>query len=122
MLSTLLLCLEQRHGGDPFSRLLAYAFPQGEFKAIWSVHCMRSHGMMTLWLPYGRQSLSANSSSQNEICSQFDHCSATFCSLLQPHQRDVTQLLAAAVQACHDDVHPSPLCTKCSFLNKLGFL
>jgi hypothetical protein len=25
---------------------------------------------------------------------------------IQPHQRDVTQLLAAAVQACHDLVHP----------------
>lgn len=25
---------------------------------------------------------------------------------IQPHQRDVTQLLAAAVQACHDDVPP----------------
>jgi hypothetical protein len=25
---------------------------------------------------------------------------------MQPHQRDVTQLLAAAVQACHDLVHP----------------
>jgi len=28
---------------------------------------------------------------------------------VQPHQRDVTHLLAAAVQACHDMVPPDPV-------------
>lgn len=35
---------------------------------------------------------------------------------MQPHQRDVTQLLAAAVQSCHDDVCPSLMTQSLSFV------